>query len=352
MLDEDVTARLDLLHVTAPRNLRRYLGERAFLAAIAAQPHQPRGVMEVDLSLAHRLVDLLLGGVGDAPVLRPLTDLEEGVLMYLAVELLRTLHQSAPGELPHFRLEGVHQNPGEVLALLEDELSVVVAQIAVAVGQHAGTVRFVLPGTVVQAAAFDRASARQVKERELQVEEHRHRFSHIPTFVRVEVGQVTLTGHELRDLGPRDVIVVDEVLARPDRGEGGKVRLRVGKGIVGYLVAQLNVEETRYELVLTGLEVHGALKGASGRKAVEEAEKALETADLLGDVPLHISVELGRVPTTAEEILGVKLGDVIDLRRAAGDPVDLSVNGKIIARGELVEVDGNLGVRITSMVRT
>jgi flagellar motor switch/type III secretory pathway protein FliN len=55
------------------------------------------------------------------------------------------------------------------------------------------------------------------------------------------------------------------------------------------------------------------------------------------------------VPISAEDIVGLKVGHVFDLNRVAGEPLDLSVNGKIIARGELVEVEGNLGVRILSL---
>ena len=72
-------------------------------------------------------------------------------------------------------------------------------------------------------------------------------------------------------------------------------------------------------------------------------------ADLMNDIPLQIAVELGRVSTTAEEVVSLKVGHVFDLNRVAGEPLDLSVNGKVVARGELVEIDGNLGIRILSL---
>ncbi len=74
-----------------------------------------------------------------------------------------------------------------------------------------------------------------------------------------------------------------------------------------------------------------------------------EGAELLNDIPLQISVELGRVGVTAEEVVSLKVGQVIELSRVPGEPVDLSVNGKVVARGEVVEVEGHLGVRITSL---
>jgi flagellar motor switch protein FliM len=69
----------------------------------------------------------------------------------------------------------------------------------------------------------------------------------------------------------------------------------------------------------------------------------------MNDIPLQISIELARLPITAEDVLTLKVGHVFDLQRTAGEPLDLSVNGRIVARGELVEVDGNLGVRIISL---
>ena len=82
---------------------------------------------------------------------------------------------------------------------------------------------------------------------------------------------------------------------------------------------------------------------------MSEGEMSVEGAELLNDIPLQIAVELSRVSASAEEVVSLKIGQVIDLHRVPGEPVDLSVNGKIVARGELVEVEGHLGVRILSL---
>jgi flagellar motor switch protein FliM len=69
----------------------------------------------------------------------------------------------------------------------------------------------------------------------------------------------------------------------------------------------------------------------------------------LSDIPLQIAVELGRVAISADEVVALKVGQVLDLNRLPNEPVDLSVNGKAVARGELVEVEGHLGVRVISL---
>ncbi len=71
---------------------------------------------------------------------------------------------------------------------------------------------------------------------------------------------------------------------------------------------------------------------------------------LLFDVPLTITVELGRTRMTLKQILELSVGSLIELDKLTGEPVDILVNGKLIARGEVVVIDENFGVRITEIV--
>jgi len=71
--------------------------------------------------------------------------------------------------------------------------------------------------------------------------------------------------------------------------------------------------------------------------------------DLLFDVDLNLSVELGRATMPVREILQLGPGSIIELQKLAGEPVDIMVNGKLIARGEVVVVDENFGVRVTEI---
>lgn len=75
-----------------------------------------------------------------------------------------------------------------------------------------------------------------------------------------------------------------------------------------------------------------------------------ETLDLLMDVGLSVTVELGRTEMPVRDVLGLVPGSVIELRRSASDPVDIFVNNKVVARGEVVVVDDRFGVRITELV--
>ncbi|KAF2957931.1 flagellar motor switch protein FliN [Thermotoga sp. Ku-13t] len=72
--------------------------------------------------------------------------------------------------------------------------------------------------------------------------------------------------------------------------------------------------------------------------------------ELLFDVPLKIVVELGRARMTLKQVLDLTVGSLIELDKLTGEPVDVLVNGRLIARGEVVVIDENFGVRITEIV--
>jgi flagellar motor switch protein FliN/FliY len=71
---------------------------------------------------------------------------------------------------------------------------------------------------------------------------------------------------------------------------------------------------------------------------------------LIQDVPLEISVEVGRARKLVREIIEFSEGTIVELDKQAGDPVDVIVNGQMIARGEIVVIDENFGVRITEIL--
>lgn len=71
---------------------------------------------------------------------------------------------------------------------------------------------------------------------------------------------------------------------------------------------------------------------------------------LIMDVPMQVTVELGRTKKLIRDILELAPGSVVELDKLAGEPVDIFVNTKLIARGEVVVIDENFGVRVTEIV--
>jgi flagellar motor switch protein FliN/FliY len=81
-------------------------------------------------------------------------------------------------------------------------------------------------------------------------------------------------------------------------------------------------------------------KGPQGEKGIE----------LLLDIPLQVSVEVGRARILVRDLLQMQEGTLIELEKLAGDPLDLYVNSRLIARGEAVVVNEKFGLRLTDVV--
>ncbi len=84
----------------------------------------------------------------------------------------------------------------------------------------------------------------------------------------------------------------------------------------------------------------------------DKKENGGPTLDMLMDVNLQLTVELGSTQMTVRQVLDLQKGAVIELNRIAGDAVDIYVNDRLLARGEVVVVDDKFGVRITELIST
>ena len=76
-----------------------------------------------------------------------------------------------------------------------------------------------------------------------------------------------------------------------------------------------------------------------------------ENIDLIMDVPLEVTVELGRTHKSIQDILDFAPGTIIELNKIAGEPIDVLVNGKYVAKGEVVVIEEAFGIRITEIMK-
>jgi flagellar motor switch protein FliN len=72
--------------------------------------------------------------------------------------------------------------------------------------------------------------------------------------------------------------------------------------------------------------------------------------EAIGEIELDVSLELGRAEVTIEELLRLREGSVVSLDKTAGEPIDILANGRLIARGEVIVVDGKFGVRVCEVI--
>jgi len=110
--------------------------------------------------------------------------------------------------------------------------------------------------------------------------------------------------------------------------------------------------EQEEELDFSGferMEAEPEKPAAAPAEALDEFPDAL--AGLAPDVPVSLVAVIGKTSTSVGDLLKLRQGHVVELGRPPGETVDVVANGRLIARGELVDIDGQLGVRILKMVK-
>jgi len=122
--------------------------------------------------------------------------------------------------------------------------------------------------------------------------------------------------------------------------------------------AQASLDEMKQDVAnSTAVASSAAAQAASGDASpvdVPDLDQQLgntpTSIDLLGDVDLHVQIELGRTEMLVEDVLRLGDGAVVELDKLAGDPVDVFVNNQLIARGEVLVLNDNFCIRISEIV--
>ena len=171
---------------------------------------------------------------------------------------------------------------------------------------------------------------------------------------RVEVAQLDLGADDIANLEEGDIVILENhELAFGPEGLSGLAFVKLGAGRNGGLRAQIQSDGDRVRLVVAGIVVQEEPAESEMADGSEEQQQhdivddnLPETEGLLRDVPAPVVVELGRIRMNTAQVIRLRQGQILRLPRGPNDPVDLVVNGKVFARGELIEVDGELGVRL------
>lgn len=93
-----------------------------------------------------------------------------------------------------------------------------------------------------------------------------------------------------------------------------------------------------------------ALQAAASGTHAQRGGSGLDNIDFILDIPLEVTVRLGSARMPIKDLLELGAGSVIELDRAAGDPLEVLVNNKLVARGEAVVVNEKFGIRLTEII--
>jgi flagellar motor switch protein FliM len=355
-LQNEVRLTLDYFKLLSVSELPSCIAEPTCLAVLSFQPYSPRGFWEIELGFAHKAVELLLGSNSESIEMRALTELEEGILQFLALQVLRTAFVNAEAGKVQVRLDNILSSKKAIMPLVASETQMVLMSLSVNVSGYTGYFRFFVPASVL--AKLQPHADAPVRAYRMQQNLIRTKSSLAlpPLFLRAEIGHAAISLAQYEGLHPADTVILNELHLRPDKQADGKAELRIGTGLSGHLDCRLSFDGQGYkaevEKVVLGTLLQNVDDGFSAggeRKGEAMDSNQLTAAPLLSDVPLRLVVELARIPITLEKVVEMKVGYVIDLGQLASAPLTLVVNGKTIGQGELVEFDGQLGIRVIAI---
>lgn len=339
--------------------------------ALVAQFREPtlrtRLALGIEIPLAHAVVDLLLGH--DRPFSESrlqLTPVEWGVWTYLVVRALEEQRRAQTERPP----PEIDQGASTIASrLLLDRLgpdpfdtsdlgSIVTIRWPVRTASTAGTARLWIPESLLLATALDQSAPAAAAAAAVS-----SRARACSSWWRALAGTVSMP----RGLGRLRTGGVLPLAATRLTGTPRDLRGSID------LVCELDASQGRYVLPVEPLadsaarlvQVRGPiLKLAEPRKPLTlgvhptmnshftpaggQPDSPSPPADLSPlDIPVTLTVELGRVNLSLERLADLRPGDVIELGRHSREPVELTSNGRLVARGELVLIDTELGVRVT-----
>jgi hypothetical protein len=249
-----------------------------------------RARLVIDPRLAILAVERALG-IAAAPTPRPLSEAEEGLLGAMLLAAQDSLPDPAA-----FALAELGGAPLPAAARLALELSL---------GPARGWGLLEVEPALARLALPRRAPPGWLRAHPLEG--------------RLFIGRTQLTPAELASLRPSDTLLLDELRINEEGSGAGRLSIGGLRGDVSFSRAQARLL--------------GGLMAEAGSQAPGAA--------------LELTVELGRLRARVEEISSWGPGTVLPLSRRPGDPVELVLDGKVVARGELVRVEGDLGLRLS-----
>lgn len=350
-------------------------------AALAVEPEDTQIAIELNCGFAAAIIDRVLGGDGASPDgLRPLSISERAVIEFLLISIVHEVNKLC-GQ-PLFKFVGLEAQPPAWLMVAtttnESERGAgkrgIVAAARVQCAELTGVVRLYFAQETLR--ALDAARNPLLQEtREHSARERIERFKQFApdATLRLDVGETDIAAGDLAELEVGDCIIVERQRVAWRQGSfEDELRFHVGDGsnvqLTGRAAPRQNASQAEQEpsgdvaaaTTAISLAVDGFLVGetvhATERLKMQDEQRNDEetSADdgataVLDGMLLTVHVELAARRISLDELARLRPGQILNLDCKATDPVDLVHEGRRLARGELVDIEGSLGVRITQI---
>lgn len=303
-----------------------------------AQPDNHAVWIAIDREAARWLIQKIISGQKQTPI-TPWTEIETGLLEYMTARVVSTVNANL--ETVRLVLQGIDTDATAFRAWIGDHPASVELRFETLTENGMLYVSVYLPSNMTTSAKKTAGPGAFLKQAEwLKKLEY--------TFA-VHAGVSMLSADQVGLLESGDIILLDRSdVTVNDNKLKGKVELRSDQLQRGVVNASVDTDENGF------LKITLETAYQEGLKPMAEANKKSEGGPandgVLAGIEIPIVIELGRLSYTLDEISGLTPGQVIEIQKPQPETVDLSVDGKVIASGKLVDVEGKLGVRILKIL--
>ena len=312
------------------------LSNPVLLGVVNMAPLSGNIIIEIATNLGYAIIDRLLGGVGEPlEKKREFSEIELSILEKIFTILIDLLREPWTNVVEiHPYLERIETNPQFAQIISPTEMIAIVT-VNINIGGVEGLMNICLPYLTLE-DVMDKLNTKYwfstMQDRDetsyADVIETAINRALIP--VSAELGKSSLTVMDFINLQVGDVIKLNRKIEDElDIYVGNIVKF---KALPGSFNDDYAVQFQAFNPVMN--------------PALQQ-----ENIDLIMDVPLEVSVVLGRTRKSIKEILEFAPGTIIELDKLAGEPIDVMVNQKLVAKGEVVVIEESFGIRITEIIK-
>ena len=315
------------------------------LAIINFHPLHGNAIMEIDPSITFSIIDRLAGGTGEEiKSQHELTDIEQSLMEEIIVRLLDNLREAWTQVIDlQPKLAQIDTNPQFAQIVPPTEMIVLVTFEA-RVDDIEGMINLCIPYITIE-TVIERLTAAYWYGNKCPPSKSYSLFcrDEIPVKITAEILRRTYSIKEINDWKVETVLLPLRYLT-PNH-----CYLRLGDRRVW--VCKIYNDEKWYPKQIEIISTTNTPFGTEGM-IMDMSKINPIVADALATAGITISVELGSTAKPVKEILTMGEGTIVELDKLAGEPVDVKANGVLIAKGEVVVIDENFGVRITEILDT
>lgn len=303
------------------------------------QPQEATVVLLIDEQVALWIVRKIITGNREA-LETPWTEIEEGLLTYLITKLLSRTNPLLKGA--NLVFDGIEKEEAATQTFFSGPLVECTFAAKAERGMIYSSLYF--PDSLLPAVATG---------------EHEPVASQFPWLTKtvftfsIEIGESILSSDQIPQLEEGDIILLDRTSVTLDATlPKGKVELRCKRWPRGIITGSLGCDAKGTSSITVEAIYQEGIKRMAEASKKQEPQKQDAPGGALGGIEVPVTVEFARMNFSLEEISSFREGQIIEFEKGTPEIVDLSVEGKVIANGKLVDIEGKLGIRIVKIVKS